>query len=253
LLYLALSDLLLNIALLSRVIHDVIGDKTAYVCLMISFLSHLAEILSACFTVLFTIQRFTAVRYPLQAAVHRRSSPIISLALIFISSVIFCVILTHSNDYIECQEELTLGWFIADGMFSFFIPFFLILIFNIFIINFIRKHARSPITIQSTLIRHDKRGKNADHHMRNKKAHLNESCSMTYSDGNTLTSQHTLSETDIHRKLNSSFSLPKSDENNITMVKMKENRKKAKILRHISIETEFPATGSSYPMVCFII
>jgi hypothetical protein len=123
---------------------------------MISFLSHLAELLSACYTVSFTIQRYAAVRYPLKAAVGRRSSPIISLLIIFFLSALFCFVLSYQNLYVECHEELHLRWFIADALFSFVIPFFLILIFNIFIVNFIRKHSRSPISVQSTLVRKKK-------------------------------------------------------------------------------------------------
>jgi hypothetical protein len=91
--------------------------------------------------------RFTAVRYPLQAATERRSSPIISLIVIFIGSISFCIVLSRSNQYVQCHEELLLGWFIADALTSFVVPFSLILIFNLLIISLIRKNARSPLTI----------------------------------------------------------------------------------------------------------
>jgi hypothetical protein len=158
--FLAVSDLLFNSALLIRGIHDISKRRSARLCIMISFLSHLAELLSACYTVSFTIQRYTAVRYPLKAAADRRSSPIISLLILLLFSSLFCFLLSYENAYVECHEELKLSWFIADALFSFVIPFFLILIFNILIVNFIRKHSRSLISVQSTLIRKKKQYKN---------------------------------------------------------------------------------------------
>ena len=126
-------------------IHDLFGSPLVHLCSAISFLSHLAEFLSASLTVLFTIQRYTAVRYPLQAAVQRHSSPLTSLFVILLSSLLFCLALSYSNVHIECHEELQLRWFIADALLSFIIPFTLILIFNVLIINLIRIHARSPL------------------------------------------------------------------------------------------------------------
>lgn len=152
-LYLALSDLLLNIALLIRVVHDVFGGKVGHLCSAISFLSHLAELLSAAFTVLFTIQRYAAVRYPLQTAVQRHSSPIASLVVILLFSLMFCSVLLHSNEHIECHEELQLRWFVVDALVSFIIPFTLIFIFNILIINLIRTHARAPLALTTSKIR----------------------------------------------------------------------------------------------------
>ncbi|CAM4792903.1 unnamed protein product [Rotaria magnacalcarata] len=105
---LALSDLLFYTAFLIRGIHDIFKGNYAHLCLVVSFLSHLAELLSACYTVVFTIQRYTAVRYPLEAAAHRRSSPILSLLFIFVFSSIFCFTLCHRNIYVECHEELKL-------------------------------------------------------------------------------------------------------------------------------------------------
>jgi len=176
----ALSDLLFNIALLIRGIHDIFKGDSYHLCIIISFLSHLAELLSACYTVSFTIQRYTAVRYPLKVAIDRRSSPIISLLIILILSSIFCFLLCHENVYVECHEELKLSWFIADALSSFIIPFFLIVIFNILIVNFIRKHSRSPISVQSTLLR-----KNKKHFKNNYKTyHHDETC---ITDNNTIT------------------------------------------------------------------
>lgn len=130
------------------------GSRSYRICLIISFLSHLAELLSALFIVLFTIQRYSAVRHPLQAAVQRSSSPIIPLISIFFFSLIFCFALSHWNVYVDCHEELKLSWFIADAFLSFVIPFSLILIFNILIINLIRHHARSPLTEPMSFIQY---------------------------------------------------------------------------------------------------
>jgi len=177
---LALSDLLFNIALLIRGIHDILKGNSSNLCVIISFVSHLAELLSSCYTVSFTIQRYSAVRYPLKVAVNRRSSPIISLLIILILSSIFCFLLSYNNDYIDCHEELKLIWFIADALSSFIIPFSLIVIFNIFIVNFIRKHSLSPVTVQSTLLRKKKHSKN-DY----KTYHHDETCIIT--DNNTIT------------------------------------------------------------------
>ncbi|CAF3457220.1 unnamed protein product, partial [Rotaria sp. Silwood2] len=157
-----LSDLLFNIALIVRGIHDIMKGNSDRLCLIISFISHLAELLSACYTVSFTIQRYSAVRYPLKAAAHRRSSPITFLLLIFIFSAIFCFTLSERNTYVNCHEELKLSWFIADAFISFVIPFSIILIFNILIVNFIRKHSRSPVSIQSTLLRKRRQSRNKD-------------------------------------------------------------------------------------------
>ncbi len=179
----ALSDLVFNIALLIRGIHDIVKGGSDRLCIIISFLSHLAELLSACYTVSFTIQRYTAVRYPLKAAADRRSSPMISLSIIFIFSLLFCFLLPHKNDYVDCHEELELHWFIADALSSFVIPFFLILIFNILIVNFIRKHSRSPISVQSTLLRKKKEFKN-----NSKTSHHDETC---VTDNNTITNVFT--------------------------------------------------------------
>ncbi|CAF3355649.1 unnamed protein product [Rotaria sp. Silwood1] len=159
---LALSDLLFNIVLLIRGVHDIMKGNSNRLCIIISFLSQLAQLLSACYTVSFTIQRYSAVRYPLKAAAHRRSSPIISLVFIFILSSIFCLILSNRNAYVNCHEELKLKWFIADAFISFVIPFSIILIFNILIVSFIRKHSRSPVSIQSTMLRKRRQSQSKD-------------------------------------------------------------------------------------------
>ena len=150
---LALSDLLFNLALLIRGTNDTVLKRTDRSCSVISFLSHLAEVLSAWYTVSFTIQRFVAVHYPFQAAARDHSSRLISLLLIFLVSVSFCFSLTYYAQYADCTEELTLSWFIADAAFSFVIPFALILVFNILINISIRKHLRSPISVHAILLR----------------------------------------------------------------------------------------------------
>ena len=158
-LFVALSDLLFNIALLIRAIHDISKRRSNRLCIIVSFLSHVAELLSACYTVSFTIQRYTAVRYPLKVAANHHSSPLISLLIIFLCSIIFCLILSSVNPYIDCHEELRLTWFIADALLSFVIPCLLIVLFNILIVKFIRKHSRSQISVQSTLNRKKKSSK----------------------------------------------------------------------------------------------
>ncbi len=241
---LAFSDLVHNVALLITLLHGLIGGQIESICIIISFLSHLAELLSACFTVLFTIQRYAAVRYPLQAALQNQSSPIISLLLIFVSSVIFCSVLSYSGNCAEGNEELPLHWYIVDALSSFIIPFSLILIFNILIVRFIRKHGRSAITTQSTLSRSDNSNKNNKHHDSNKSNPREKSYSVNDSYACQPTLQCTISETDIDKKLNSTNSLNRNDENNTSM-----NEKKAMLLFNNSDETEFLANESYIPMV----
>jgi len=217
---------------LIRVVHDITSGKIESLCIIISFLSHLAELLSACFTVLFTIQRYTAVRYPLEV-VQNRSSPIVIIFLIFLSSFIFCTALTHANNYIDCHEELKLIWFIADALFSFIIPFSLILLFNICIVNLIRKHARSSIIKQSILLKPQKRNKNYINHKNNKINRHEEAPSE-----NQRTLEGTLSDTEVDNKDNSNFS-PIG----------KEKKKKAKLLSNNP--SEFQASEISIPLVRF--
>lgn len=152
-----MSDLVHNSALSIRVLHDLSKEKLISICVIIAFLSQLAELLSACYTVLFTIQRYLAVRYPLRVAVHKRSSPFVIIFLIFLINFLFCFALSHASIYVDCHEELSLNWFIADALFSFIIPFSLILIFNIRIVHLIHQHAHSKISQQSILLRPLKR------------------------------------------------------------------------------------------------
>ncbi|CAF1094122.1 unnamed protein product [Rotaria sp. Silwood1] len=248
---LALSDLIHNIALLIRVTQDIISGKIECICLIISFLSHLAELLSACFTVLFTVQRYTAVRYPLQAAVQEGSSPIIHLLLVFIFSLTFCITLIYSNTYINCYEELKLSWFIADALLSFVIPFSLILTYNLFIVNLIRKHARSPFNIQSTLLKSNRHVRKGIHYNFRKSTRSKDSFSITYSygvpltsHGTPLTSHGTLFETDIDKRLSPSFSSSKSNKSCIS-IRTSQQRSPC----NISNETEFQACIIPSPML----
>jgi hypothetical protein len=206
------------------VIHDIARGKIEYLCLFVSFLSQLAELLSACFIVLFTVQRFTAVRYPLQAAIQKWSSPFISLLVIFLASLLFCITSSLSNTHTDCHEELNLKWFIADALSSFIIPFSLILIFNILIINTIRKHARSPIIVQSTLssVSADKRHNSG---VNSKTNPFDEACS----NGNSFNLIGTLSEIDNDAKSNLTHFSNKSGEN-----------KKISLTGNISNETSIP-------------
>lgn len=141
-------------------IHDLSKKKLEYVCVIIAFLSQFAELLSACYTVLFTIQRYLAVRYPLKAAVRKRSSPIILIFSICLLNFLFCLALSRASIYIDCHEELELPWFVADALFSFIIPFTLILIFNIRIVCLIKQHAQSTISKQSIVLRAQKHRRN---------------------------------------------------------------------------------------------
>ena len=151
-LFLALSDLLFNVSLLCRGIQDVLRQHSQQFCMVISFLSNLAELLSALYIVSFTIQRYLAVHHPFQAAMQSRSSPLLSLISIFIASFAFCFLIATRGSYDDCQEDLSLTWFTADAVFSFAIPFFLIALFNILIIFSIRRHLKSQIIAQSLLL-----------------------------------------------------------------------------------------------------
>lgn len=152
----ALSDLLFNIALLIRATQDSFGKKDYFICKTICFLSNLAELLSSSLTVLFTIQRFAAVRYPFQAAIQRDSSPILPIFVIVVFSLVFGGILSFKSKQIDCAEELPLRYYIIDALVSFVIPFTTIFIFNILIINLIRKHAQSPLSPMKVLRKYSK-------------------------------------------------------------------------------------------------
>lgn len=246
---LALSDLIHNIALSIRVIHDIIGGRIEFLCIVISFLSHLAELLSACFTVLFTIQRYAAVRYPLQAAFPERTSPMISIVPVFVCSVSFCVALSYFNLYIDCHEELKLSWFIADAFASFIIPFSLILIFNILIVSLIRKHARSPFTVPSVLPKMNRRLKRDKNHKFKKLNRSKDSFSLTGSYGIALTSHGTIIETDLDRRLTLNISSVRSNNSRqSTDSSIRTTRAQFSIFN----ETEFQSNDPSLPLVCLL-
>ncbi|CAF1572724.1 unnamed protein product [Adineta ricciae] len=148
--YPTLSDLLFNIALSVRGISDLIEGESERVCMFITFFSHLAELLSAYYTVLFTIQRYCAVRYPFEVAINRRSASIIPLSIIFLLSSLFCFFFHYEENPSEkCRPVPALHWFIANALLSFVIPFSLISIFNILIVYYIRKYSLSPIGVEN--------------------------------------------------------------------------------------------------------
>lgn len=149
----ALSDLLFNIALLCRGIQDLIKEPPERFCVIISFLSHLAELLSALYIVSFTIERYMAVHHPLQVVTQRQTSPLISSIVIFICSLLFCAMISTRASYDDCHEDLSLFWFSADAVVSFVIPSSFILIFNVLIALSIRQHSQSLIHTQSILVK----------------------------------------------------------------------------------------------------
>lgn len=139
--------------MLFRGFTDIFNHHSSQLCTIIAFLSHLAELLSALYIVSFTIQRFIAVRHPLQVAIRSQSSVLISSIVIFICSFIFCLIISTQGSYDDCHEDLSLSWFIADAIVSFVIPFSLISTFNLLIVYSVRQHSKSQIRIQSIVIK----------------------------------------------------------------------------------------------------
>lgn len=140
-LFLALTDLLFNCTLMSRCIQDISQSNSEQLCRLLSFLSHLAELLSACFTAQFTAQRFIAVRFPLSVFVEKKVHLIhyLIVTLFIIFGVTYCLLLVKNNDYDGRHEELALSWFISDALLSFLIPFTIITILNILIIFNLKK------------------------------------------------------------------------------------------------------------------
>jgi hypothetical protein len=131
--------------LVSRCVIDFTQSNDEYFCRLLAFISHLAELLSACFTAHFTIQRFIAVRFPLsvfiEKNIHFLHYIIVTLFLLF--GISYCFGLIRYNDYESCQEELQLNWFISDALLSFVIPFIIIAILNLLIIFHLRKTSRN--------------------------------------------------------------------------------------------------------------
>lgn len=143
--FLATTDLLFNLALVSRCITDSKFFTSIYFCQILAFLSHLAELLSACFTVHFTVQRFIAVRFPLsvfiEKNIHFLHYSIVTLLILLASSFCFALVKMNVYEY-GCQESLDLKWFISDALSSFVVPFSLIAILNSLIIFHLRKASR---------------------------------------------------------------------------------------------------------------
>lgn len=139
--FLATTDLLFNLTLVTRCILDLTVSKSVHFCEVLAFLSHLAELLSACFTVHFTIQRFIAVRFPLsvfiEKNIHLLHYCIVTLFILLGAS--YCFALIKKNDYENCQEELDINWFYSDAILSFVVPFTTIAILNLLIIFRLRK------------------------------------------------------------------------------------------------------------------
>ncbi|CAF2073708.1 unnamed protein product [Rotaria magnacalcarata] len=141
---LAITDLLFNLALVSRCLSDLMELNSDSFCRLLSFLSHLAELLSPCFTVHFTVQRFIAVRFPLSAFIERKNHFLhyLIVILFILFGISYCLALTKMNLYEHCQEELYLDWFLSDALSSFVIPFTVIAVLNLLIIFHLKKTCR---------------------------------------------------------------------------------------------------------------
>ncbi|UJR08191.1 hypothetical protein I4U23_012464 [Adineta vaga] len=138
------ADLLFNLTLVSLCINKLSGLNSNKFCRFLSFTSHLAELLSACFTAHFTIQRFIAVRFPLsvfmEKNVHVLHYVVETLTILF--GVTYCYNLVENNVYDGCEEGLALKWFISDALLSFAIPFLIIATLNLLIIFHLRRTSR---------------------------------------------------------------------------------------------------------------
>ncbi|CAF1011145.1 unnamed protein product [Adineta steineri] len=141
---LAVTDLLFNLSLLSHCLFTLSGYSSNDFCVLLAFVSHLAELLSASFTAHFTIQRFFAVKFPLsvfmEKNIHILHYIIVSLVILF--GISFCFALIKANSYESCEEELQLKWFISDAILSFVTPFTIIATLNLLIIFHLRKTSR---------------------------------------------------------------------------------------------------------------
>ncbi|CAF1538508.1 unnamed protein product [Adineta steineri] len=141
---LAVTDLLFNLSLLSHCLFTLSGYSSNNFCVLLAFVSHLAELLSASFTAHFTIQRFFAVKFPLsvfmEKNIHILHYIIVSLVILF--GISFCFALIKSNNYESCEEDLQLKWFISDAILSFVTPFTIIATLNLLIIFHLRKTSR---------------------------------------------------------------------------------------------------------------
>ncbi len=143
--FLALTDLLFNLTLVSRCIIDLTLSISDNFCQVLAFLSHLAELLSACFTAHFTIQRFIAVRFPLSVFIEKNIHLLhyCIVTLFILLGISYCFALVKNNVYEYCQEELHLSWFLSDALLSFVLPFIIIAILNLLIIFHLRKTCRN--------------------------------------------------------------------------------------------------------------
>ena len=148
----ASTDLLFNLSLVSRCIIDLTLSMSIYFCQLLAFVSHLAELLSACFTVHFTVQRFTAVRFPLSVFIEKNIHLLhyCIVSLFVITGVTYCYMLVKLNGYDDCQEDLGLGWFLSDALSSFVIPFIIIATLNFLIIFHLRKTCRDKEQLSFT-------------------------------------------------------------------------------------------------------
>ena len=132
-------------ALISRCITDLKESRSIQFCRVLSFLSHLAELLSACFTAHFTVQRFIAVRFPLSVFVEKKNHLLhyFIVILFILSGIAYCTVLVIKAKYDKCHEELELIWFISDALLSFVIPFTIIAILNLLIVCHLRTTSRN--------------------------------------------------------------------------------------------------------------
>ena len=140
----ASADLLFNLSLVSRCVIDLTSSMSIEFCQLLAFTSHLAELLSACFTVHFTVQRFIAVRFPLSVFMEKKIHLLhyCLIILFLLSSGMYCFTLVKSNSYEDCREDLSLNWFLSDAISSFVIPFLIIAILNLLIICHLRATSR---------------------------------------------------------------------------------------------------------------
>ena len=142
---LASTDLLFNFSLVSRCIIDLALPTSIHFCELLAFASHLAELLSACFTVHFTVQRFIAVRFPLSVFIEKNIHLLHYCIVTFfiLMGVSYCFALVRRNGYEDCEEDLRLSWFLSDAILSFVIPFISIATLNLLIIVRLRKKSRN--------------------------------------------------------------------------------------------------------------
>ena len=120
-------------------------SKLNIFCRLLSFLSHLAEFLSAGFTFDFTTQRYIPIRSPFNVLVEKENHPrhYFTTTILVLFRVLYCLALTIENNYENCQEELYLSWFISDAVLTCVIPLVPIVILNALIVFHLRKISRN--------------------------------------------------------------------------------------------------------------